>query len=181
MVARQISFLEGKIELMGQRVVIAPSEFFANYIVGMNENSELIYGIYNAAKQIMRERFGVNLGKNYGFSFKDYATWFVDIAKLSGWGDVRWENRDEANHKGIISIGDSPIAGYLKGKVKYPCDHIIRGLMAGGACSAFVDEVDIIETECSALGTSRCKFIIDKYDVLKNNFPDLAKQQLGTK
>lgn len=181
MVARQISFLEGKIELMGQRVVIAPSEFFANYMIEMGDNPELVYGIYAAAKQIMKERFGVNLGKTYGFSFKDYATWFVDIAKLSGWGDVKWESRDETNHKGTISIGDSPISGYLNGKVKYPCDHIIRGLMAGGACSAFVDEVDIIETECSALGATRCKFIIDKKDALKSNFPDLAKQQLGVK
>ncbi len=181
MLARQLSFTEGRIELMKQGIVMVPSEFFGKYILEANEDKEAVYKLYYAGKEIMREKFGIDMGKSYGFGVNEYSTWFVDIAKLSGWGNIKWEARNEKNHNGIISILNSPIANYAMGKVKSPCDHVIRGLMAGGASSAFVDDVDIIETECIALGNKSCTFIIDHYKTLKKKFPKLVEQQLGEK
>jgi predicted hydrocarbon binding protein len=178
MLARQLSFKEGKIELLGQNLVFSPADFFSRYIYALKDKPELIISLYNSAKSTMKEGFSLNVGKSYGFSFKDYARWFVDIAELSGWGQVVWEDINEAEMKGVITITNSPVAANLKNKVSAPCDHITRGFMAGAASSAFKEEVDMIEIECEALGAQKCKFIMGKIDYLKSKFPDIVKNQV---
>ncbi|MDE1804263.1 MAG: hypothetical protein KGH59_00560 [Candidatus Micrarchaeota archaeon] len=179
MLARQLSFGDGKIELLGQRVVFIEADFISKYIEDINNDPKLVLEMYESTKKTMINGFGVDIGKKYSFSFKDYAKWFVDLAKLSGWGLIAWEEIDEELHKGVISVQNSPMTNYLKGKVTKPCDHVIRGLMAGGASSAFKTDLDILETECESLGSPKCKFIIDSLNNLQEKFPLLAKQQLG--
>jgi predicted hydrocarbon binding protein len=179
MLARQISFQDGSVELTGQRVVILPSDFFGTYIKSICDNPELVGAFYRAAKQTMREGFGKNVGKDYGFSFSNYLDWFVKLAKMSGWGRIEWLESEEEKHTGTIGAEGSPVAAYLKGKVKSPCDHVIRGLMAGGASSAYRLDLDIVETECEALGGARCVFVIDTAENLRKRYPELAKLQLG--
>jgi predicted hydrocarbon binding protein len=179
MLARQISFQDGRVELTGQRVVISPSAFFGAYTKSICDSPELVGAFYRAAKQAMTEGFGKDVGKAYGFSFSNYLDWFVKLAKLSGWGKIEWQESDEKKHTGIISAEGSPVAAYLKGKIASPCDHVIRGLMAGGASSAYKLDLDIVETECEALGAAKCLFVIDTAENLRKRHPDLAKLQLG--
>ena len=115
----------------------------------------------------MLEDFGVNVGKVYGFSFKDYSRWFVDIAGLSGWGQFEWQDIDEEKRKGLIIVKNSPVADSLRNKVNSPCDHIIRGFVAGAASSAFKEDINIIEIECEALGAQGCKFVMGRLEDLK--------------
>jgi predicted hydrocarbon binding protein len=179
MLARQLNFSDGKIELLGQYVLFLPSDFLAMYTESVNSNPELVKSLYEAAKRTVREGFGVNVGKSYGFSPRDYTNWFKDILKLSGWGDAYWEENDLENHKGVISIKGSTVAAYLKGKVSSPCDHIVRGFMAGGGSNTYNSDIDVIEIECEAIGAERCKFIVDSAENLKIKFPNLSKQQLS--
>lgn len=179
MLAKQIAFQEGKIELVGQRVVFSPADFFGVYIERINDDPKLVNNFYKAAKRAVQEGFGINVGKLYGFSLKDYSNWFVELATLSGWGKVYWKDIDRENNRGIIELENSPVAAYLKGKVKSPCDHVIRGFMAGGASSALKLDLDMIETECEALGAQKCKFVMDSTNNLKAKYPNIAKQQLG--
>lgn len=179
MLAKQLNFTDGKIELMGQGVLIAPSDFLAAYTESIGDSHELVIELYGCAKRSVHEGFGPNVGKSYGFSVMDYTNWFVNILNMSGWGRVRWEENDWENKKGVIVIEHSPIAKYLKGKVSSPCDHIVRGFMAGGGASAFNSDIDTIEVECEAAGAERCKFIVDSKENLKAKFPELVEQQLG--
>ncbi len=178
LLSKQLSFNLGDIELLDQRLVIVSSEAFANYIYSINDSNELaVSNLYQIAKKAMIQ-LGINIGKKYSFSFGDYSTWFVEIARLNGWGKAKWELLDKKNFKGIISIEDSPISTALKNKVKNPCDHIIRGLIAGGATSSFKMDVEVIETECIAQGKEKCIFVIDTDSNLKSQFPDLYTKQL---
>lgn len=179
MLARQLKFTDGEIDMLGQRVVIVPSDLFTKYMADINDKPDRIAEVYNSAKQAMKENFGVNIGKSYGFNFNDFSNWFVELATLSGWGNVKFEENDKERHVAVITIKNSPIAVGLKGKVSSPCDHIIRGLMAGGSSSAYKNNVDMIETDCEALGAEKCKFIIDTKDNLRAKFPDLVEKQLG--
>ncbi|MFH1696798.1 MAG: 4-vinyl reductase, partial [Candidatus Diapherotrites archaeon] len=48
----------------------------------------------------------------------------------------------------------------LHGKAKLPVDHFLRGVFAGLFTDAFKKDMDCVETECAALNTNKCKFVI---------------------
>jgi predicted hydrocarbon binding protein len=179
MLAKQLSFKEGEISLLDQRIVMFPSNFLALYTEKIKDKRELVKELYECAKDSVRESFGPSVGKAYGFSVLDYTNWFVSILNMSGWGNVHWEENEWEKKRGVIKIEHSPIAKYLKGKVSSPCDHIMRGFMAGGGASAFDLDIDTIEVECEALGAEKCKFIVDSKENLKSRFPELFEQQVG--
>ncbi len=174
MLAKNISFNEGKIELLKQQVVMLPAEFMSDYTSEINNDPNKIKEIYQAGKEAIKNNFGPGIGKHYSFNFSDFFRWYISLAKLSGWGIVKWAEFDKNSYSGVITIEDSLVGTNLKNKVTSPCDHIIRGLMAGSATSAFLIDVDMIETECIALGSEKCKFLMGKYDYLKSKFPDIV-------
>lgn len=178
MLARQLSFRDGRIELMGQNVLLCPSDFMARYLMQISDNSDRTIELYESAKLAVREGFGINVGKSYGFSSRNYTEWFADILKMAGWGNVAWQENDLEQMKGVIDIQGSPIATYLNGKVKSPCDHIVRGFIAGGGSSAYKSDIDAIEVECEALGAKRCRFIVDLSTKLKLKYPEISSKQL---
>ena len=178
MVARQLSFENGTIKMLGQRMLISPSDVFARYIFDIRDEPELLKNLYVSAKESIRGGFGINIGKVYGFSFKDYSKWFVELAMVAGWGKIVWEDIDENKKQGIITIQDSPVSAYLKNRVSKPCDHLTRGYIAGAASCAFREDIDIIEVECEAAGAQKCKFIMGPPDFLKKNFADISELQL---
>ena len=90
MLAKQLSFTEGRIDLLGQRFVIAPSDSLATFIYKINANAKLVGRLYSIAKQAVKNGFGANVGHTYSFSFWNYYEWFLDIAKLGGWGIINF-------------------------------------------------------------------------------------------
>jgi len=178
MLSRQLKFTEGEIDMLGQRVTIVPADLFTIFIIGINDKPDRVGEVYYAAKQAMKDNFATNIGKSYGFSQKDFSNWFIELAMMSGWGIVRFLENNADKHTAVITIENSPIAVRLKGKVKSPCDHIVRGLMAGGSVSAYNTEVDMVEIECQALGAEKCKFVVDSVENLNKKFPDLVAKQL---
>ena len=174
--SKQLSFNVGEIDMLGQRLVIMPSDALASYIKKINNVPNAVSNLYYIAKNATIQ-LGKDIGKKYAFSFGDYSTWFVEMAKLDGWGMVKWEELDKENYNGIVSIEDSPIGTYLKGKVEKPCDHVIRGLIAGGASSSFKADVDVIETKCLAQD-QKCIFEINSSKKLSLKYPELYKIQL---
>lgn len=180
--ARQISFHDGKIILLDQRVSVVPVEFLASITKTINDSSDQVFEVYSAAKTAVREGFAKRLGEAYDFKFRDYSQWLVDIATMSGWGRLEWADLDFDNKRGVIAVTDSPIGSKLSGQVDSPVDHVIRGLMAGGASHSFNADVDILETECVALGDPKCKFVIQSpKEFLKSDNPLVKKQLSGIK
>lgn len=179
MLAKQMSFSDGEIELMGQRMVFYPSSLVALLTKDINDNPALKSQLYFSTKESMVSGgFGSNVGKLYGFTFRDYANWFVDLAQLAGWGRIRWVELDEEKAYGVIDVEESPVSQYMKGIARSPCDHVVRGFFAGGASSAFRKEVDSVEIECLAMGAEKCRFIIDSREGLEMKFAELVRQQL---
>lgn len=180
MLAKQISFTEGKIELLKQRMVFYPPNLISLYLVNINNDPRLTSKLYLSTKKSMvLHGFGSNVGKEYKFNFNDYASWFVNLAKLAGWGKISWKEVDYVKKYGVIDVYDSPVAVTSINKLKRPCDHILRGFFAGGGTTAFKKDVDAIEIKCSAVGDDVCRFIIDSKDALESKFPEVVKQQIG--
>lgn len=179
MLVKQLTFKDGSINLMGWPLVFAPANFFSLLIEKINEDPDLVAELYYAAKLSNKEGFTTWIGKNYDMTFMDTTKFFVDIVGLVGWGNASWIELDHENKKGRIGVEGSAMTSNLKGKVKTACDHVIRGFMAGGASTAFKTDIDMIETECEALGAEKCIFVMDSKENLKAKYPKLAKQQLG--
>src|SRR5271157_3801045 len=152
MLARQLSFSKGSIELLGNRVVIFNANLFSEYTLRINDSPDAVSLLYETVKSSFRDGFAKSVGEKYKFSFSDYFKWMKDLAEMNGWGVFTWEGLDQEARQGVLFVENSPIAKDLAGKVRNPVDHIIRGFIAGGASAAFASDIDVVEKECFALG-----------------------------
>jgi predicted hydrocarbon binding protein len=85
---------------------------------------------------------------------------------------------DLENKRAIVVVNNSAVGSVLKGKVKAPCDHFMRGIIAAIFWDFFNEEVDCVESECIAMADSKCKFVVKlphEFDFSKEN----VKQQLS--
>ncbi len=176
---RQLSFKDGDIRLMGNRVVIIHANFFYDYCMQINDSPEKVSELYSSAKSSFKVGIAESIGKNYGFSFNDFFNWMTKIAILAGWGNIKWEGLEEGDGIGKISVENSPIAEHLKGKVKSPVDHLIRGFIAGGASASLQKDIDALEEECVATGAPHCSFTFRPAGQFKISYE--TKRQLGLK
>ncbi len=174
--ARQVKFKDGKIILLKQRVVVLPAAFFQNYTLSISKDPKAIAILYTAFKKGLST--SMNVKKDYGLALKEYANLCIETSTMAGWGILRWERFDEKNKSGVVRIVEAPIPDRLKGKADAQCDHVVRGMIAGVASGAFKTDVDVIETECMAMGSPACRFVIDDKDNLKKKYPTLYKAQL---
>lgn len=175
MVAKQLSFTQGDIKLLGNRVTITHATFFAEYTMRVNEDNEKLINLYESAKVSFRDGMAKSIGQRYGFSYNDFFKWLTQIAMLAGWGKLTWLDLNDKDKSGVISVQDSPVAEILKGKVKNPIDHLTRGFIAGGASGWLNTDVDAIEDECSALGAAGCRFVFRPRDQFKVT-PEVTRQ-----
>ncbi|MDE1869135.1 MAG: hypothetical protein KGH60_04200 [Candidatus Micrarchaeota archaeon] len=161
MLARAISFKDGNITMFNNRIIMAPAEFFEDLTGYLSDSPGDTYKVYHSAK----ESFKIVVSKDtrtYSFTVNDYLKWLTEIAESAGWGMLTWESLEKDAKSGIIKVENSPIAQGLKGKTKLPVDHIVRGFIAGAVCIAFKEDMDVIETECQALGATSCKFVLKR-------------------
>ena len=167
LLARQIKFEEGKIELMNQRVVITPIEQIISITELLLEQPKLIPKIYEKERLSFSEGYAEAVHKLYGFENLDFTKWLVELSNICGWGGHQLVKFDQKNQEGILRFYNSPIVKQFKGKTKTPIDHIWRGLTAAGATRIFKKDIDFIETKCAAVGESKfCEFIFKPRDAL---------------
>jgi len=78
----------------------------------------------------------------------------------SGWGSIDIIDMHFDSKRAIVVVENSPFANQLRGKVNFPADVLMRGILAGSFSAFFKEDVDCVEAECFAMGGDRCKFII---------------------
>lgn len=180
MLARQVSFKEGRVEMLeNQRLLLFPMELAAFYTADLLKDTEGTKELYRTGKECMLKGFVYNTMKSHGpTSRKDLLSLLSNIASFAGWGVYRYEMIDEKNHKILMNMWDCLVSDYLKGKVDAPCDHIFRGFIAGGASVVFGREMECIESECIAIGDSRCHFTAATKEELEKEFPKFFGRQV---
>lgn len=174
--SRQLLFTDGSIFLLKNRKILIDSKVLSN-ITKLIDNSSKGYELYNSIKTSFVEGSAKAMGTTFSFSFKDYFKWLTDIAMVEGWGKFSWGELNEQRMEGVIFVEDSPIAKDLINKVTNPTDHFIRGLIAGGASASLKVDIDVIEKECIAIGSTKCVFIFKPSDKFEQN--SQTKIQLG--
>lgn len=158
MVARQIDFKEGSISLFTNRIVMAPATFLLEFTKAIEGSPEETHSLYESAKTSFKEIVTKDV-RTYKFSVNDYIKWLFEISSFSGWGLLTLESLEIEKKSGSITMLNSPVSEGLKGKVKLPCDHIVRGFIAGALSIAFKEDIECAEMECVGSGAARCRFI----------------------
>ena len=134
-----------------------PSEILMD-IAGSND-VELHKKIYVAIKASTKEKLIPKFGE-YGTELIRELELFRAYFSGSGWGSVKIIDFDPKTRRAIVLLENSPFASALKIKSKLPVDIFFRGVLAGAFSAFFKDDIDCVETECSALGGARCKFVL---------------------
>ena len=160
MFARQISFEEGRILLLGRPVMIAPVETFAFLVktlreeMGQKKADEMIY---NAMKKTGIQYMG-GIKKGFSMSKLDMIKWSVNSITLAGWGKVTVISADAQKNTFNLRVDDSAVLKEL-GKSSEPTDIILAGYFAGGGTAIFEKDVNVKEVKCRAMGDAYCEFI----------------------
>lgn len=193
LLARQMSIEKGKIEMLGQRMIIAPVYTFSYIIKNAVNQDEMGRLIYDACKHANNDPRGFthDVSRKYKLRGEKLIRWMADIATTSGWGVINVVKVDEREKTAVVNIEDSPVAKFI-GKSKHPVDHPIRGYMAGAAEVIFNDlkankgewvKYDYIETHCRATGNPFCSFKLMETESLKNSpnkkIRELFRRQIG--
>ena len=180
MLARQISFKEGRIEYLGNSRLMLLSEIFLSmYTESMIDSKEELLRLYRNCKEDMRDRFVKKITKSHGNTSRESMLGLLkQTAEFGGWGIFEYESVNENEHRVIFKMMDGIVSSALKGKVKRPCDHIFRGIAAGGMSVMFNSDVDCIELSCIAIGDPFCRLVIGNREFLEKEFPEKFREQM---
>lgn len=162
LIGRQLEFDNGKINLIGQPMVMMPVVTIAKMQHHIEKKSKLRKlgedALYNAAKDAGIDYMG-RYRKNYGVtSPTKLLEWAINSMHLAGWGQFTVSKFDVKKAIAEFKVENSPFAIEI-GKRRYPVDHIIRGYIAGGLYVMFNRKVECKETKCIATGYPHCEFI----------------------
>ncbi len=180
MLARQISFKEGRIEYLGNsRLMLLSQGFLAMYTESVIDSRKETYRLYKNCKEDMRDRFIKKITGSHGAgSRRGMMELLKGTSEFGGWGTYEFETVEENEHKTIFRMYDGIVSSALKGKVKKPCDHIFRGLTAGAMSVMFNEDIDCLEISCEAAGDPVCKFVAGRPEFLKSKYLNSFKEQL---
>jgi predicted hydrocarbon binding protein len=155
--------------------LLVPADVLAGSCNSQDKSfDKLLY--YSVKKSVLRSflkqfdmRFGLEGDKSLGL--------ISNFFTASGWGGIDLIDINRKAKCAIISVSDSPVAAALRRKVKYPADHILRGIFAATFSDYFKKPVDCVEIKCAALGNKNCEFVIKKAEDF--NFSNaLTRRQL---
>lgn len=175
--ARQLKLEKGSIDMLGQKMVIAPVFTFASMIRNSNNKPEIAKLIYNACKTTNKDvqGFTYRVSKLYRAEGAELIKLMASIATMAGWGEINVFKVDGQRKTAIVHILNSPVA-QLAGQSKSPVDHPIRGYMAGAAEVIFNgigkqnwEIFDYIETKCVSTGGEFCEFVLDRRSNFKKS------------
>lgn len=173
LLARQIKFDKGSIELLNQKITIFPVSVFSTIV---ENNPAAIVDVYTSTKQSAK-LFASHITEKYKFSGRELKDWLIDIIAFAGWGEAEFTQYDNKNYRAIVRLRNSTVGAIAK--KKKPIDHAVRGFFAGGGTISMEKDLDCIETKCIAEGDKICEFILADKKTLKKEHPDYFKEQLG--
>ncbi len=171
-IARQIKFERGKIELLGQKLSIFPTSVFATII---ENNKEIIPDVYKATKDSAL-LFGSKIRERHNFTNQELKSWLSEIIAFAGWGIAEFFIYDDRNYNAVVRVRESTIAGlYKKAGLN---DHALRGFFSGGGTASMDKNLECLETKCISNGDKICEFVLAEKSVLKKKYPELFENQL---
>ena len=170
-----LKYINNNFTVMGIPFVMVPTELLVGLSSSpdVNFQKELYITAKKSAYKSLKTQFGIDFRQEGDKGLKVIEDFFT----ASGWGLLSSIDLDLEHKRAIIVVNNSAIGTALQGKVKQPCDHLMRGIIAAIFQDFFNEEVDCVESECIAMNDPKCKFIVKlphEFDCSKEN----VRQQL---
>jgi len=178
--ARELTFKEGEIILLGERVSIISVPVIAYLSALINEDPKLVVKLYELSKESTTKGFARPIKEKYKLHGVKMIDLLKNLSDAIGWGRIiSISYKDLKAHELVGHVVNAPVGCNLKNQKK-PVDHIYRGMIAACASIAFDDNIDVIETKCVACGSKYCEFVFKRHEEFlkeKDSNP-LVKEQL---
>ncbi len=154
--ARQFFIINGKIEVLGVKQIMMPSDT----ILGLqNMDEKKSYDIIKKSSTENMRLFAKKLGASGEGLLKD----IQDVYETFGLGAMEIVDLDQKKKRAIIRIRESPIAianmQKSKRSSKVVCSSI-AAVLSGAFTFLFNSNVDAVEKVCLAQGKDFCEFVI---------------------
>lgn len=174
----QLKFKDYNFSLINVPFLILPTDIAAGLCGQENEefNKMLYYAVKQSVTKELSPRFKLDFGMEQERFLKFSETFFT----ASGFGLLQNIQLDFAKSRAIVSVSNSAVAQLLKGKVKRPCDHLMRGILAGIFSAAFKASIECVEHKCSAVHEGNCEFVCEPADCIDFSKEE-AREQLELK
>jgi len=144
--------------LSGVPFVIAPSAML--FGLARTVSQEFHKQLYYAVKSGVREE----LLKQFGREFRLNREKLIDFAQAyftaSGWGLFESQDINYAQKRAIVRVQNAPFSQFFSARAKHPVDSFLRAIIAAIFCMVFDENVDCVETACSAIGANYCSFVV---------------------
>ncbi len=156
MFARQFDIDDGKITILGENLIMMPSEL----LLELQEiDPKKSYDFAKSQTTGLIERYF----KRIGSSFTRSDSVVCDIFNNFGLGKLNI--LENAENQSVVSVDESTIArNYLKKNKEFtdkPVCHMTSGVLAGMFSFLKKKDVNSTETECHAKRDESCKFVIE--------------------
>lgn len=179
LVLKQLNIEKGKIELLGQRVVIIPIKLITLLIDLYSNNKELEKKIYAIMRESVRD-YSLVAKEKFKFKPENLLSMLMDLTRLNGYGDITLEKISYSEKKVLFKVEGLPSL-YLKGSKNYGnfmADSYWAGILAGGISVIFDDNsVECIEIKCVLTNSPACLFMVAQKKFLEENYKDFYSQK----
>ena len=155
----QLRFKDYNFYLVDVPFAVMPADVIAALSAETDEQftKRLYYSVKHSVQSQLAPRFRIDFGLEQERFLKFSETFFT----ASGFGLLQNIQIDSASARAVISVTNSPVARLLKNKAQKPCDHFLRGILAGIFSAAFKQDIECIERKCFAVHDSNCEFVCE--------------------
>lgn len=170
----QLKFRNYNFSLADIPFVILPTDIIAG-ICAIEEpelSKKVYYSVKSAVLKDLAPRFKLEVGTEQEKFLKFSETYFT----ASGFGLLQNIQLDFEKNRAIVSVSNSAVAQLLRGRVKAPCDHVLRGILAGLFSAAFKSDIECVEHKCSALHDNSCEFVCESAEEIDFKRPEVREQ-----
>lgn len=174
LVTNSIKYKHNNFYLVNMPFVFLPTAILIE--LAARQDQELNKVIYYSVKDATKKKIMQQFNFDFGVEGNKIISLVEDFFTSGGWGGITNLDIDYERKRKLATVRSSPIAIPLQGKVDLPVDHFLRGIFAGLFSSVFKYDVDCVETQCSALGDSQCKFIIKPPEQMDFSKPRIRSQ-----
>lgn len=155
--ARQFFIINGKVEVLGIKQIMLPTELIYELdSIDPKKSHDIVKKIANDNMKLFAKKLGA--------SGEGILKEIQDVYETFGLGSMQIVDIDESKKRAIIRIRESPIAiSYInknKKKSSKPSCSFISAFLSGTFSFFFNKDVEAIEKVCLSQGKDYCEFII---------------------
>ena len=174
---KQLNIEKGKIELLGQRVIIVPIKLISLLIDLYYKDKKLERDIYAVMRESVKE-YSIKAKNTFKFKPETLLSMLMDLTRLNGYGDIYLEKISYPEKKALFKIDGLP-SNLLSTKYNhFMGDTYWAGITAGALTIIFDDlEIECLEIKCVLNGDKFCTFIAGTKNFLKENYGQYYNQK----